>query len=146
MTQSTIRNRMAADDDRALGSERSERGEPLSSEEIRRYDLFSALTKNWLDKNPGAVWLRSYEPGDYICRQGEYGSTAFYVVSGKVRVYIDAAKSVADLKARNERKNGVLGRWFGKSKKSAAPKNMWRPNLDATQSPQSGSLLNVTLG
>ncbi|MBC8106188.1 MAG: cyclic nucleotide-binding domain-containing protein [Anaerolineae bacterium] len=135
---------MSADDAQALGG--SERGEPLSSEEIRRYDLFSTLTKNWLDKNPGAVWLRSYEPGEFICRQGEYGSTAFYVVSGKVRVYIDPAKSVADLKARNQRKGGLMGKLFGKPKKSAAPKNMWRPNLDATKSPEGGSLLDISMG
>jgi CRP-like cAMP-binding protein/Fe-S-cluster-containing hydrogenase component 2 len=141
---STIVRRISAEDDHALGNDR---GEPLSSEEIRRYDLFSTLTKNWLDKNPRAVWLRSYEPGEFICRQGEYGSTAFYIVSGKVRVYIDPAKSVADLRARNERKNGLLGRWFGKSRKSAAPKNLWRPNLDATRSPDaSGSMLDITLG
>ncbi|CAN5563706.1 hypothetical protein BH09PLA1_BH09PLA1_01110 [soil metagenome] len=141
-SSSTIVRRINADDEHALGSER---GEPLSSEEIRRYDLFSTLSKTWLDKNPGAVWLRSYEPGDFICRQGEYGSTAFYVVSGSVRVYIDPAKSVADLKARNQRKNGLLGKLFGKTKKSTAPKNMWRPNLDASKSPD-GSLLDIKMG
>src|SRR5688572_21487786 len=143
-SSSTLVRRISADDDQALGSER---GEPLSSEEIRRYDLFGTLTKNWLDKNPGAVWLRSYEPGEHICRQGEYGSTAFYVVSGKVRVFIDPARSVADLKARNQRKGGLMGKLFGKPRKTPAPKNLWRPNLDATKSPDAPqSMLDITMG
>ena len=82
LERSTIVRRTLADAAPLSG----ERGEPLAGEEIVRYELFSMVSKNLLDKNPGSVWLRAYEPGETICRQGEYGSTAFYIHSGKVRV------------------------------------------------------------
>lgn len=61
-----------------------------------------------LDKNPGSVWLREYQPGDHICRQGEYGSTAFYIHAGKVDVTIDTGRPI-------ERKKASRG-WFGSAR------------------------------
>ena len=31
---------------------------------------------------------RQFKAGDIICREGDYGSTAFYILEGKVEVYL----------------------------------------------------------
>src|SRR6185369_12400459 len=34
-----------------------------------------------------------FKKGELICREGEYGNTAFYILEGKVDIYINAAVS-----------------------------------------------------
>ena len=38
--------------------------------------------------NQGAVVKRHFKAGDIICREGEFGSTAFYILDGSVDVFI----------------------------------------------------------
>jgi CRP-like cAMP-binding protein len=59
--------------------------------------LFAGIAPRFLEKtlgdvgrNDGAVVQRTYDTGDVICTEGEFGSTAFYVVSGAVEVSITA--------------------------------------------------------
>ncbi len=113
LQSSTIVRRTLADEAPLSGT----RGEPLSGEEIVRYELFSKVSRSLLDKNPGSVWLRTYEPGEIICRQGEYGSTAFYIHSGNVRVSIDAAGRTHAAKP----KRGFFGRLFGAKESTRHP-------------------------
>jgi CRP-like cAMP-binding protein/Fe-S-cluster-containing hydrogenase component 2 len=65
-------------------------GEPLSSEELLEYlpalkEVPSALLRQFA---AGAAVRRRFREGDYICHEGEFGSTAFYLVSGHVDIYI----------------------------------------------------------
>lgn len=67
---------------------------PLSVEELRsdKWKLgkfFRRISPQFLKRSEGAVWVRSYRKGEIICRQGEFGSTAFYIDSGKVDVLLD---------------------------------------------------------
>src|SRR5690242_4876979 len=56
---------------------------PLSNEEFLQLSLFAALkTKPSLDRFPGALRLRHYQQGEVICRQGEAGRTAYYLLTG----------------------------------------------------------------
>lgn len=48
--------------------------------------IAAALLKNYA--LGAAVWQR-YRRGDIICREGDFGSTAFYIQSGHVEVYIE---------------------------------------------------------
>jgi len=41
-------------------------------------------------KCANAVVLKRYAPGDILCEEGEFGSTAFYLVKGKVNVFISS--------------------------------------------------------
>jgi CRP-like cAMP-binding protein len=66
-------------------------GAPLSIEELvgnlpALKEVPTALLKNFAT---GAAVLRRFEPGEVVCREGEFGSTAFYIVSGSVDIYIN---------------------------------------------------------
>ncbi len=66
-------------------------GEPLSIEEMLKHlpalgEISMGLLKNYA---LGAAVLRRYSEGDIVCREGEFGSTAFYIVEGEVDIYIE---------------------------------------------------------
>ena len=63
-------------------------GESLTADQLLQYPVFAEIQKATLEKYPGAVVLRKFKKGDIICREGEYGSTAFYTLKGKVEVFI----------------------------------------------------------
>lgn len=56
----------------------------LTEEQFHKISLFAQLKrKPSLDKFPGAIVLRRYQEGDLICRQGEAGWTAFYILTSE---------------------------------------------------------------
>jgi len=55
--------------------------EQLSPEELLHISIFNGLKVANLERYPGAVVLRKYAKGDVVCRQGEAGWTAFYIVT-----------------------------------------------------------------
>ncbi|TMQ26099.1 MAG: cyclic nucleotide-binding domain-containing protein [Candidatus Rokuibacteriota bacterium] len=61
-------------------------GEEMSAEQLQKLDIFKRMSGTFLDLNRGAVVRRRFEPGEIICREGDFGSTAFYILSGKVQV------------------------------------------------------------
>jgi CRP-like cAMP-binding protein/Fe-S-cluster-containing hydrogenase component 2 len=80
--------------------EKLSEGEPLTIEELIAHlpalgekdaktgrEIYSpAQLRNYAQ---GAAVLRRFRAGQVICREGEFGSTAFYIVSGKVRISIE---------------------------------------------------------
>src|SRR5215204_5346830 len=82
-------------------------GEPLGIEELVKYlpalgEISPGLLKNYA---LGAAVLRRFDEGDIICEEGEFGSTAFYVVEGSVDIYI--ANPLA--KVQSQRSGGFFG-------------------------------------
>lgn len=68
---------------------RLEEGTPLTAEQLRELPMFSRISSNFLRRSEGGVVRRLYRKGEVICRQGEFGSTAYYIESGKVDVYLE---------------------------------------------------------
>ena len=83
-------------------------GEPLSIEQLLQYlPALTEVPKTQVEKwAAGAAVLRRFQPGEVVCEEGAFGSTAFYVVSGKVKVYI--ANRLAHVKTRAA--GGLLAR------------------------------------
>lgn len=52
----------------------------LSPEELLKISIFDGVKAANLERYPGTVILRSYKKGQVICRQGEPGWTAFYIL------------------------------------------------------------------
>jgi len=53
----------------------------LSSAELQQFELFAQLKKPLtLEKFPGSIVLRRFRKGDVICRQGDRGHSAYYIV------------------------------------------------------------------
>jgi len=69
---------------------RLDRGEPLSAEELARLPFFQGPQARTLEKYPGAVVRRRFRKGEVVCREGEYGSTAFLILEGSATVSIGA--------------------------------------------------------
>jgi CRP-like cAMP-binding protein/Fe-S-cluster-containing hydrogenase component 2 len=63
-------------------------GDEMPAEELTALPIFARMSGTFLDLNRGAVVRRRLRPGEVICREGDFGSTAFYVLSGKVEVSI----------------------------------------------------------
>jgi CRP-like cAMP-binding protein/Fe-S-cluster-containing dehydrogenase component len=62
----------------------------LNAEELHRLPVFKGVSGTFLELNRGAIVKRTFHAGDLICREGEFGSTAFYIVEGKAQVSISS--------------------------------------------------------
>ncbi|NJK91486.1 MAG: cyclic nucleotide-binding domain-containing protein [Blastochloris sp.] len=80
-----------------------EKGEPLSGEDLLRYlPALSEVPKGVFTKfAEGAAVLRRFKPGEMVCREGDFDSTAFYIVSGSVDIFISTP--LAHVATRAER-------------------------------------------
>jgi CRP-like cAMP-binding protein/Fe-S-cluster-containing hydrogenase component 2 len=65
-------------------------GVALRAEELLNLPVFEGVSGTFLELNQGAVVKRHFKAGDIICREGEFGSTAFYISEGSVDVFITA--------------------------------------------------------
>lgn len=73
---------------------------------------FAAIPFAYLRWNEGAVRVRRVKAGDVLCRQGEFGSTAFLLQEGTFDVWVAPAKPTAA--------GGLLGRLLSR-RTAAAP-------------------------
>jgi hypothetical protein len=65
-------------------------GKPLSIDELIEYlaalkEVARAQLDNWAK---GAAVLHRYNKGEIVCEEGDFGSTAFFIVSGNVDIFI----------------------------------------------------------
>jgi CRP-like cAMP-binding protein/Fe-S-cluster-containing dehydrogenase component len=60
----------------------------LSAEELHKLPVFAGVSGTFLELNRGAIVKRRFRKGEVICREGEFGSTAFYILEGKAQVAI----------------------------------------------------------
>ena len=74
-------------------------GEVIDPEELLRLEIFHNVSGTFLELNQKAIVKRHYRAGEIICREGEFGSTAFYILEGKVEVYL--ASPIAHVKTQD---------------------------------------------
>src|SRR6202045_4149900 len=89
-------------------------GEPLSIDQLIEYlpalkEIPRAQLENW---GKGAAVQHRFRKGEIVCREGEFGSTAYYIVSGTVDIFID--NPLAHL--RNRPATGFFGRSVARMK------------------------------
>ena len=60
----------------------------LNAEELHKLPVFAGISGTFLELNRGAIVKRHFRKGEVICREGEYGSTAFYILEGTAQVAI----------------------------------------------------------
>jgi CRP-like cAMP-binding protein len=60
----------------------------LTAEELHRLPVFAGVSGTFLELNRGAIVKRRFRKGDVICLEGDFGSTAFYILEGKAKVSI----------------------------------------------------------
>ncbi len=65
-------------------------GEKVGPNELLDLPIFQGVSGTFLGLNRGAVVRRTFQPGEFICREGEFGSTAFYILKGKADVFLSS--------------------------------------------------------
>ncbi len=61
-------------------------GDLLTADELAAIPDFSGIRKEIWDKFPGAIARKLYRAGEILMREGEYGTTAFYILSGTIEL------------------------------------------------------------
>jgi CRP-like cAMP-binding protein/formate hydrogenlyase subunit 6/NADH:ubiquinone oxidoreductase subunit I len=74
-------------------------GQALPVEELKLFPIFSKVSSQFLERCGGAVVRREFKKGEVICRQGEFGSTAYYIISGTVDIFLEGERSHIRTKA-----------------------------------------------
>jgi hypothetical protein len=64
-------------------------GTILSPEELAAIPDFAGIRKEIWDKFPGAIVRQEYRAGQVLMREGDNGTTAFYILSGTVDIFIN---------------------------------------------------------
>lgn len=82
-------------------------GEEVTPDELLRLPIFEGVSGTFLALNRGSVVRRTFRAGEIICREGEHGSTAFYILRGKVDVFLSTP--MAQAKSRARRAGGRAG-------------------------------------
>ncbi len=98
----------------AGGSRIPEHGtETLTPDDLQAYAIFRDIPRKQLERlfewNDRAVVRRWVRPGEIVCRQGEYGSTAFYIVEGRVEVFIASPLGHAKSHKEKGQRKGLRG-------------------------------------
>src|SRR6204780_4370193 len=81
--------------------------QPVALDELQELPFFAGVSGTFLSLNRNAVVRRHFKPGEVICREGEYGSTAFYILEGQAKVSI--ASPIAHVKTK-----GAVRKFLGK--------------------------------
>jgi len=76
-------------------------GQLLPVEELKLFPIFAKVSSQFLERCGGAVVRREYKKGELICRQGEFGSTAFYIISGTLDIFLETDLSHVRTKAES---------------------------------------------
>ncbi len=92
----------------ATGTGGARLGEVVTADRLAdAHDLFKGMPYKFLQWNTDSVRRRRLSAGDVLCREGEAGSTAFLLISGKYEVSIQAS-----LKQMKTERSGGLWRAF----------------------------------
>lgn len=83
-------------------------GDIVTADELINYPLFSGIPYKFLQFNGAAVVRRVLEEGDVLCREGDYGSTAFVILKGEFEIFLSTTRGAV----RNRSAGGILG-WLG---------------------------------
>ncbi len=65
-------------------------GDVVNPEELLDLPIFHNVSGTFLELNQRAIVKRHYKAGEIVCREGDFGSTAFYILEGKVEVYLSS--------------------------------------------------------
>ncbi|MGA2372788.1 MAG: cyclic nucleotide-binding domain-containing protein [Candidatus Korobacteraceae bacterium] len=65
-------------------------GDAVDPEFLQTLPFFKNVSGTFLGLNRNAIVERHFRAGEIICREGEFGSTAFYILEGTAEVYLSS--------------------------------------------------------
>src|SRR5438105_10393508 len=81
-------------------------GTELTADELVAIPDFAGIKKEIWDKFPGAIVRKEFSANEILMREGDNGTTAFYILSGTIEIYINNPVSRVESRRRT-------GRGFG---------------------------------
>jgi CRP-like cAMP-binding protein/Fe-S-cluster-containing hydrogenase component 2 len=66
----------------------ADEGLSVDVKELLQLSVFKGVSGTFLELNKGAIVKRAFKKGEIIFREGDYGSTAFYILEGKVDIFL----------------------------------------------------------
>jgi CRP-like cAMP-binding protein/Fe-S-cluster-containing dehydrogenase component len=83
----------------------------VTADDLAKHELFREVSQPFLRFNEASVVRRHFKKGDVICREGDFGASAFLIEWGKVEIRIRAPfKHVKSRKSKNDKVNwGLFG-------------------------------------
>ena len=78
---------------RVVGTELRRRRGPSTPTNCCDLPIFQNVSGTFLELNQNAVVKRHFRAGEIICREGDFGSTAFYILEGKAEVFLSQSRS-----------------------------------------------------
>jgi CRP-like cAMP-binding protein/Fe-S-cluster-containing dehydrogenase component len=106
-------------------------GVPVEVEELKALPFFQKVSGTFLELNRNAVIKRQFKPGEVICREGDYGSTAFYILEGEVEVFLSSMSSRKDEPEESPSLTEIFARVFSPKKKPGTSRAGWNIPIDA---------------
>ena len=92
----------------------------VETEELLALPVFKGVSGTFLELNAGAVVKRKFKAGEEIVREGENGSTAFYILEGDVDILLGSPRAHV---TTQEKSGGLLSKMKSKlMTKAAAPR------------------------
>lgn len=85
--------------------------EVLSPEQMLQIPIFAGIPYKFLQFNGGACVRRVLKPGDILCKEGEYGATAFLIQRGRFEIQFSKRNNKPESNPTGKRK-GILNRIF----------------------------------
>lgn len=99
-------------------------GDPLTVEQLQGIDIFEGIPERRLARLVDSIVRRRFKAGEAICREGEGGLTAFFLLEGSAEVFI-SPRGRDGVGAAKRKRGGLIaaiGRMFGQEAGAAAPR------------------------
>src|ERR1022692_4166479 len=82
-------------------------GTKLTGEELAALPDFAGIENAKWDRFPGAIVRKEYSAGQILMREGDNGTTAFYILSGTIEIFIN--NPVSRVESRRRPGSGFAG-------------------------------------
>ena len=81
-------------------------GTPLTPEQLAQIPDFADIRPQVWGKFPGAVARKTFRGGDLLVEEGDHGTTAFYILSGEVEIFLKTP--IRGVRSKRRAKKGFL--------------------------------------
>jgi CRP-like cAMP-binding protein len=108
-------------------------GAPVAVSELKQLPFFQKVSGTFLELNGNAVIKRHFKAGEIICREGDYGSTAFYILEGKVQIFLSTPMAhVSTSGGAFSFIRKITSRLTGSERKTTGPSHPRSISIDAS--------------
>jgi CRP-like cAMP-binding protein/Fe-S-cluster-containing hydrogenase component 2 len=107
-----------------------ESGLSCETEDLLRLPVFEGVSGTFLDLNRGSVMMRRVKQGEVLFHEGEYGSTAFYILEGQMEISISSPRGHVDTERGTSGLFSILkNKLVGRKEHRRVDENMARTHI-----------------